>query len=68
MNLNNNFTIENNKCEQTHLQTTSTHIESCCLFFFLFAQNIDLVDISLLLTSDAADDLLCVDLGGRRII
>ena len=26
------------------------------------------VDICLLYTSDAADDLLCVDLGGRRII
>ena len=25
-------------------------------------------DICLLYTSDAADDLLCVDLGGRRII
>src|SRR5680860_1635300 len=25
-------------------------------------------DLSLLYTSDAADDLLCVDLGGRRII
>src|SRR5665213_2099381 len=28
----------------------------------------DLHDICLLYTSDAADDLLCVDLGGRRII
>src|SRR5665213_4272789 len=28
---------------------------------------LDLVDICLLYTSDAADDLLCVDLGGRRI-
>src|SRR5659263_254630 len=28
----------------------------------------DYVDICLLYTSDAADDLLCVDLGGRRII
>ena len=27
-----------------------------------------LVYICLLYTSDAADDLLCVDLGGRRII
>ena len=26
------------------------------------------IDICLLYTSDAADDLLCVDLGGRRII
>ena len=25
-------------------------------------------DLCLLYTSDAADDLLCVDLGGRRII
>src|SRR5680860_1646831 len=29
---------------------------------------IALVDVCLLYTSDAADDLLCVDLGGRRII
>ena len=28
----------------------------------------DKVHICLLYTSDAADDLLCVDLGGRRII
>ena len=28
----------------------------------------DYVKICLLYTSDAADDLLCVDLGGRRII
>ena len=30
--------------------------------------NADYVYICLLYTSDAADDLLCVDLGGRRII
>ena len=29
---------------------------------------VDLVADCLLYTSDAADDLLCVDLGGRRII
>src|SRR5680860_1900773 len=28
----------------------------------------DITDLCLLYTSDAADDLLCVDLGGRRII
>ena len=32
----------------------------CCVFA--------VVQICLLYTSDAADDLLCVDLGGRRII
>ena len=31
-------------------------------------ENVDLLIICLLYTSDAADDLLCVDLGGRRII
>ena len=31
-------------------------------------QNPSLSDDCLLYTSDAADDLLCVDLGGRRII
>src|SRR5665213_4461694 len=35
------------------------------LFFELEA---DQVNLCLLYTSDAADDLLCVDLGGRRII
>ena len=29
---------------------------------------LDVGDACLLYTSDAADDLLCVDLGGRRII
>src|SRR5680860_627177 len=29
---------------------------------------VDLAQLCLLYTSDAADDLLCVDLGGRRII
>ena len=28
----------------------------------------EVIHICLLYTSDAADDLLCVDLGGRRII
>ena len=28
----------------------------------------DIYPVCLLYTSDAADDLLCVDLGGRRII
>ena len=32
------------------------------------AQGLPLQRICLLYTSDAADDLLCVDLGGRRII
>ena len=31
-------------------------------------QHVTRVKICLLYTSDAADDLLCVDLGGRRII
>ena len=30
--------------------------------------DLGLPDICLLYTSDAADDLLCVDLGGRRIL
>src|SRR5450756_3114927 len=33
-----------------------------------FAESSTHLDICLLYTSDAADDLLCVDLGGRRII
>ena len=43
-----------------------------CLDKTLFNQGlheeIDLTKTCLLYTSDAADDLLCVDLGGRRII
>ena len=31
-------------------------------------RNIQIINTCLLYTSDAADDLLCVDLGGRRII
>ena len=31
-------------------------------------EHVDLVRICLLYTSDAADDLLCLDLGGRRTI
>ena len=30
--------------------------------------HLELITICLLYTSDAADDLLCVDFGGRRII
>src|SRR5450756_1745935 len=37
----------------------------CCAGVFTFEDGIRLC---LLYTSDAADDLLCVDLGGRRII
>ena len=36
------------------------------LFLFIFIGNLH--EVCLLYTSDAADDLLCVDLGGRRII
>ena len=35
---------------------------------FVISRYIKLVNGCLLYTSDAADDLLCVDLGGRRII
>ena len=34
----------------------------------LFRENLHPMDICLLYTSDAADDMQCVDLGGRRII
>ena len=33
-----------------------------------FSENFDGLDTCLLYTSDAADDMQCVDLGGRRII
>ena len=38
------------------------------LFKDLRLENVVVFTICLLYTSDAADDLLCVDLGGRRII
>src|SRR5680860_1865077 len=38
------------------------------LSFFTFLRGINAYSTCLLYTSDAADDLLCVDLGGRRII
>ena len=37
-------------------------------FPVLGPEELDYMDVCLLYTSDAADDLLCVDLGGRRII
>ena len=33
-----------------------------------FSNSLYIYTVCLLYTSDAADDLLCVDLGGRRII
>src|SRR5450756_2878085 len=39
-----------------------------CLQDLVLARKKDQPHICLLYTSDAADDLLCVDLGGRRII
>ena len=41
---------------------------SAPLTFSLGGTDAALFSICLLYTSDAADDLLCVDLGGRRII
>ena len=35
---------------------------------YLITFTLSKYDVCLLYTSDAADDLLCVDLGGRRII
>ena len=35
---------------------------------FRYDKTVEEYQICLLYTSDAADDLLCVDLGGRRII
>ena len=43
-----------------------SHIKDAILFFDKYADF--LLTICLLYTSDAADDLLCVDLGGCRII
>src|SRR5450756_3146090 len=38
------------------------------LFYAYYPAHLALLVLCLLYTSDAADDLLCVDLGGRRII
>ena len=40
----------------------------CWLAYILFCRDIELACDCLLYTSDAADDMQCVDLGGRRII
>src|SRR5659263_775405 len=50
------------------LKNTSSHslVSTSCFNLFLFT--FPLSQSCLLYTSDAADDLLCVDLGGRRII
>ena len=34
----------------------------------VLADDVERLEVCLLYTSEAADDLLCVDLGGRRII
>ena len=38
------------------------------MYFNILDLSLDRIAFCLLYTSDAADDLLCVDLGGRRII
>src|SRR5450756_136388 len=47
---------------QSKLVEESVVVALVCLIFLLHLRS------SMLYTSDAADDLLCVDLGGRRII
>ena len=49
-------------CSQHHIKTYIT------LNTVMYEHDMQLLKTCLLYTSDAADDLLCVDLGGRRII
>src|SRR5450756_2716996 len=69
------------KSEDTSVQIVTVHLKktvvsgSVLSLFFLIRLTISsdysdltMFHICLLYTSDAADDLLCVDLGGRRII
>ena len=61
-------------CIRDRVKTVRLFVVSC--FAYGFDRNIEMqgfprermVCVCLLYTSDAADDLLCVDLGGRRII
>ena len=68
-------------CSLNQIQTRVTHGQSPTLVVLLFFINFQLISellakwtdtkkvgICLLYTSDAADDMQCVDLGGRRII
>ena len=52
------------------LRDTGRQVRRPDLTFGTFDHNVPTVNIydCLLYTSDAADDLLCVDLGGRRVI
>src|SRR5450756_3102531 len=50
------------------LETIHTFHPSVAIFSNLVPNHLDRYGTCLLYTSDAADDLLCVDLGGRRII
>src|SRR5680860_347037 len=52
----------------TRYQAQYTATADHPLSIFLSLQSFELPSACLLYTSDAADDLLCVDLGGRRII
>ena len=55
--------------QQETLANTSRRPKSCILLWmFGGPSHIDMYDLCLLYTSDAADDTPCVDLGGRRII
>ena len=51
---------------QALLQLTQLDIDD--LLQLIPGERVEHDDLCLLYTSDAADDLLCVDLGGRRII
>ena len=49
-------------CQQANRELYSSYLYLSMSYYF------ESIKICLLYTSDAADDLLCVDLGGRRII
>eukprot|EP00657_Telonema_sp_P-1_P012084 TRINITY_DN8318_c0_g1_i1.p1 TRINITY_DN8318_c0_g1~~TRINITY_DN8318_c0_g1_i1.p1 ORF type:complete len:104 (+),score=42.32 TRINITY_DN8318_c0_g1_i1:174-485(+) len=67
VNNNANVRTQNNRGE-TVLHTSVHCGLDDVLNYLLHVTNFEVFNTCLLYTSDAADDLLCVDLGGRRII
>ena len=59
-------TVELTEGQQSLIQTRQ--ISSSTVLSAEEGKTIEKVSTCLLYTSDAADDLLCVDLGGRRIL
>src|SRR5680860_373882 len=66
--LNCDFTFKHAKNIVPYLKELGIEAVYCSPYFQAASGSMHGYNICLLYTSDAADDLLCVDLGGRRII